>query len=204
MASPDGAARAERPLTGFEHILLGVIDGEPRSGYGLKKMFSASPSSVYQPSPGALYPALRRLEARGLLSAERISTGRRDQRMYHVTSTGHAAHLDWLAQPVDPATVAADLGLHLMRFALMENHLPRPAVLGFLADLAAALEGYVAGLERYVISGAQSGFPHAELALAHGIAVHRASLEWARLARKTLAEPAVAQPDAPRAVRPAG
>jgi hypothetical protein len=52
--SPDGAGR---PLTDFEQILLGVIDNEPRSGYGLKKLFNSSPASVYQPSSGALYPS---------------------------------------------------------------------------------------------------------------------------------------------------
>jgi MftR C-terminal domain/Transcriptional regulator PadR-like family len=60
-ASPGAAGR---PLTDFEQVLLAVIASEPRSGYGLKKMFSSSPASVYQPSPAALYQALRRLEAR--------------------------------------------------------------------------------------------------------------------------------------------
>ena len=179
---------AERPLTDFEQVLLGVIATEPRSGYGLKKMFSASPSSVYQPSPGALYPALRRLEARGLLRAEKISNGRRPQRMYHVTDAGRAVHLDWLRQPVVPATVVADLGLHLMRFALMENRLPRAAVLAFLADLESALDGFVSATERYLASGAQSGRLHAELAIEHGIAMHRASLEWTRSAMAALTE----------------
>jgi DNA-binding PadR family transcriptional regulator len=185
MSSPGGAGR---PLTDFEQVLLGVIDSEPRSGYGLKKMFSASPSSVYQPSPGALYPALRRLEARGLLYAEKIATGRRAQRMYHVTDAGRAIHVDWLAKPVVAATVGADLGLHLMRFALMEDHLPRQAVLAFLDDLAAALETFVTGMERYVASGAQSARPHAELAIEHGIAIHRASLAWTRSALVALGQ----------------
>jgi DNA-binding PadR family transcriptional regulator len=187
MTSPDGAAR---PLTDFEQVLLGVIASEPRSGYGLKKMFSTSPASVYQPSPGALYPALRRLEARGLLRAEqKVSAGRRALRLYHVTEAGRALHADWLGQPVVPATVGADLGLHLMRFALMENHLPREAVLAFLEDLVGALEGFVSVMERYLASGAQAGRPHAELAIEHGIAVHRASLAWARSALARLAVP---------------
>jgi DNA-binding PadR family transcriptional regulator len=186
MASDDAA---RRPLTDFEQVLLGVIAGEPRSGYGLKKMFNASPAGVYQPSPGALYPALRRLEARGLLCAEKkVSSGRRALRLYHVTQAGRSAHLDWLRQPVAAATVAADLGLHLMRFALMEQQLGREAVLAFLNALAGALDSFVFGLERYLASGAQSSHRQAELAIEHGIAVHRASLEWTRSALAELAE----------------
>jgi len=182
---------AGRPLTDFEQVLLGVIASEPLSGYGLKKMFSASPASVYQPSPGALYPALRRLENRGLLQAEKkVSSGRRSQRLYHATEAGRAVHVDWLRQPVVPDTVSADLGLHLMRFALMENYLERGAVLAFLSDLADALDGFVSGIEQFVASGeAQPLSRHALLALDHGIVVHRASLEWARSALAELTEP---------------
>jgi DNA-binding PadR family transcriptional regulator len=187
MASSDSAGR---PLTDFEQVLLGVIASAPRSGYGLKKMFNASPASVYQPSPGALYPALRRLEDRGLLRAEKkVSSGRRAQRLYHATEAGRAVHLDWLRQPVVPDTVAADLGLHLMRFALMETHLEPEAVLTFLGDLADALDSFVSGVEQFVATTGRSLPRHAVLALEHGIVVHRASLEWARSARVALAEP---------------
>ena len=171
-------------------MLLGFITREPLSGYGLKKRFSASPAGLYQPSPGALYPALRRLVARGLLSVEEtVSHGRRELRLYHATEAGRAVHLDWLRQPVDPARVVADLGMHLMRFAMMENQLEREEVLAFLGSLADALDAFVSGVEEYLASGAQSGRTHAELALQHGIAMHRASLEWARSAIAALAVP---------------
>jgi DNA-binding PadR family transcriptional regulator len=175
--------RSRRTLTDFEQVLLAYVVREPQSGYGLRKRFSATPASVYQPSPGAMYPALRRLVARGLLSVEEtVSRGRRGQRLYQVTEAGRVAHLDWLRQPVDPVTVSADLGLHLMRFAMMESQLEQAEVLAFLAGLAGALDSFVAGLEKYVTSGADSARQHAQLALEYGLAVHRASLEWARLA----------------------
>lgn len=164
-------------------MLLGFIVGEPLSGYGLKKRFSASPAGVYQPSPGALYPALRRLVARGLLAVQpAVSSGRRELRLYHATEAGRAAHLDWLRQPVDPDSAVSGLGMHLMRFAMMEHQLEPEEVQAFLKSLAGALDGFVAGLERYVASGAQAARRHAQLALRHGIAVHRASLDWTRAA----------------------
>jgi PadR family transcriptional regulator, regulatory protein AphA len=171
-------------------VLLAFIVGGPESGYSLKKRFSTSPAGVYQPSPGAMYPALRRLVARGLLSVEEtVSRGRRELRLYHVTEAGRAVHLDWLRQPVDPATVVSDLGMHLMRFAMMEGQLETEEVLAFLKGLADALDGFVSGVERYLASGAQASRRHAQLALQHGIAMHRASLEWASSAMAALAGP---------------
>ena len=180
---------AGRPLTDFEQVLLAVIASEPRSGYGLKKMFNSSPASVYQPSPGALYPALRRLEERGLLQAEQqVSSGRRALRLYHVTDAGLTVYLEWLRKPVVPETVGADLGQHLMRFALMENYLERAEVIAFLADLGDALDGFVRGMEQFAASRQGTLREHALLALEHGIAIHQASLEWVRSAMAALGE----------------
>jgi DNA-binding PadR family transcriptional regulator len=195
-SQPAVPGAAGRPLTDFEHVLLGVIADEPRSGYGLKKMFSSSPASVYQPSPGALYPALRRFEERSLLRAEQqVSSGRRGLRLYRVTDTGLAVFLEWLRRPIEPETVGAELGQHLMRFSLMENYLERAEVIAFLADLGAALDGFVRGMEEFVASRQETLREHALLALDHGIAIHRASMEWVRSAMAALGE---AADDAPR------
>ena len=161
-------------------MLLGFITREPLSGYGLKKRFSASPAGLYQPSPGALYPALRRLELKGLVQAQADQNGNsaRQRRVYELTQTGQAAHLSWLRTPIEPATVARDLGLHLMRFVMMEHQLPPVEVLAFLRDLADELGAFTAQLERYA-AAADLDNTHARLALDHGLAVHRASLQWA-------------------------
>lgn len=137
-----------------------------------------------------MYPALRRLVARGLLAVEdSVSSGGREQRLYHATEAGHAVHRDWLRRPVDPATVAHELGLHLMRFVMMEGELGREEVLAFLKGLAGALEGFISGMERYVTTVAPADRQHGLLALEHGIVIHRASLEWARSALASLQRP---------------
>ncbi len=182
-----------RPLTDFEQVLLGLVASQPRSGYGLRKLFTESPASVYQPSPGALYPALRRLADRGLLRAETtVSSGRRAQRLYSVTSAGRAANLDWLRQPIDPATVTISRGLYMMRFALMEDQLTPDEVVAFLTDLANALTNFIAATEAYRAAGVETSRRHPALALEHGITVARASLQWALSAREAIAEPRAA------------
>jgi DNA-binding PadR family transcriptional regulator len=171
-----------RQLTLFEHILLGLICLAPSSGYDLKRIFAATPMGLYQPSSGALYPALRRLELRGMVQAQAPAghpgQPARHRRVYEPTKTGQAAHMSWLRTPVEPATVSRDLGLHLMRFVMMEHLLPPEEVLTFLHDLADALTALITQLEQYAVADLTERHPR--LALDHGLAVHRASLRWTR------------------------
>jgi DNA-binding PadR family transcriptional regulator len=200
-------------LTGFEQVLIGLIFARPASGYDLKRHFATTPASVYQPSSGALYPALRRLERAGLMrTAEQparktgdlrgghqgpgagqrsADAARRQRYVYHVTEQGAAVHAAWIREPVNPATVSQDLGLHLMRFVMMERQLPRAEVLAFLASLRAALADFLTGIERYLTSldPAQATDMHGHLALEHGIALHRASLDWTGRAIAALTQP---------------
>jgi DNA-binding PadR family transcriptional regulator len=174
-----------RAPTDFEQILLGLIGETPRSGYELKQFFRTTPAAVYQPSGGALYPALRRLEERGLLRAQEASSGRRNRRVYRATAAGRAITRRWVREPVDKTSVGRDLGLHLMRFVFMERILSPPEVHAFLMDLTNALEAFLQGLERFVATNRLPGH-HPGLALEHGIAVHRASLNWAQSAMAIL------------------
>jgi len=154
-------------------------------------------------SSGALYPALRRLEAKGLVRADpdTASKSARHRRVYELTQAVRAAHVTWLRMPVAPATAAHDLGLHLMRFVMMENMVPREEVLGFLHDLRDALAAFVAELERYPAI-AHVNELHPRFALDHGLAVHRASLDWAERTIAELRRPADGQPHALQAKCP--
>ena len=44
------------------YALLGLIHQQPLSGYDVKKIFASTPMAGFSDSPGAIYPALRRLE----------------------------------------------------------------------------------------------------------------------------------------------
>jgi DNA-binding PadR family transcriptional regulator len=175
---------AGRQATEFEQVLLGMIAAAPSTGYDLKHAFATTPLGVYQPSSGALYPALRRLERRGLLCAEPHAPAAQEERsrrrfVYHITEQGRAIHVAWVRQPVNPATITEDLPLHLMRFVMMEQVATRAEVLAFLADLRDALAAWLEGLEGYATT---ARFPnrHSPLALDHGIAAYAASLAWTK------------------------
>ena len=78
-------------LTGtLELIVLQLLKAEPTNGYDLTLRIQAISNDVLNVNAGSLYPALYRLEQRGLLRAEwaQSDTGRRTK-VYSVTAEGH-------------------------------------------------------------------------------------------------------------------
>ncbi|HXT14908.1 MAG TPA: PadR family transcriptional regulator [Gemmatimonadaceae bacterium] len=70
-------------------IVLQMLRAEPTNGYDLSLRIQAVSSDVLQVNAGSLYPALYRLEERGLIKAEWCATpkGRR-AKVYSLTAAG--------------------------------------------------------------------------------------------------------------------
>lgn len=73
----------------LELIVLQLLQAEPTNGYDLTLRIQAISSDVLNVNAGSLYPALYRLEQRGLLRAEwaKSDSGRRTK-VYSVTAEG--------------------------------------------------------------------------------------------------------------------
>ena len=73
----------------LELIVLQLLQAEPTNGYDLTLRIQAISNEVLNVNAGSLYPALYRLEQRGLLEAswEASDTGRRTK-VYSVTAAG--------------------------------------------------------------------------------------------------------------------
>jgi PadR family transcriptional regulator, regulatory protein PadR len=70
-------------------IVLQLLEGEPTNGYDLTLRIQATSKDVLNVNAGSLYPALYRLEQRGLLKATWVKseTGRRTK-SYSLTAAG--------------------------------------------------------------------------------------------------------------------
>ena len=70
-------------------IVLQLLKAEPTNGYDLTQRIQALSSDVLRVNAGSLYPALYRLEARGLVRAAWAETpnGRR-AKVYSLTASG--------------------------------------------------------------------------------------------------------------------
>lgn len=73
----------------LELIVLQLLQAEPTNGYDLTLRIQAITNDVLNVNAGSLYPALYRLEQRGLLSTTwgQSDTGRR-VKLYSVTTAG--------------------------------------------------------------------------------------------------------------------
>ena len=84
--------RSELPQGTLDLLILGVVALEPLHGYAIAQRLQQISRDVVQVQQGSLYPALHRLENRGLLAAEwkRTDTGR-EAKFYRLTRKGRTS-----------------------------------------------------------------------------------------------------------------
>jgi DNA-binding PadR family transcriptional regulator len=171
----------------LEFALIGLLRPKPQSGYDLRKTFTETAMRNYSDSPGSIYPALRRLQARGLIEAE--PKDRRGREVFHLTAAGVEALLAWLGQSLTRDDVVWRLKELMLRFAFMDGNMPRSAALRFLDQFQQEFSVYVAELRaRYERDSYRKPVHTGLLAFQAGIEGMEAQLDWARRARARLAE----------------
>jgi len=179
----------------LELALLGLLRQKPQSGYDLRKTFATTAMRHFSDSPGSIYPALRRLEARDWIAAEpqagNDSENRRGRQVFHLTAAGTAVLVEWLGRPVTREDILWRMPEMMLRFAFMDTNVPRSTAIRFLGEFEQALGAYVAEL-RIDLERMSSKMPinTGLLAFQSGIEGFEAQLSWARHARASLAEEA--------------
>jgi DNA-binding PadR family transcriptional regulator len=161
------------------------MQGE-RSGYDIRRIFTQTPLGTFSDSPGAIYPALKRLEASGLVRARvEASAGLRQRRLFQMTPAGTSAFKRWLSGPVTRDDVVHDTDELMLRFSFMDQGIGEAASVRFLTSLQHELKTYIPELKRYLDSHGRE-MPHSgRLALESGIRSYETLLQWTRHALTT-------------------
>ena len=169
---------SDRALTTLEYALLGLLDRQPASGYDIARLFASTPMAHFSSSPGAIYPALRRLERAGLIAGRLDrATEARPRRVYTVTESGRAALGAWLRQPVTRQELVRDGRAPILRFSFAEGHLSRGELLRYLEGYRREVATYLEELG-HVRAAMGNRTPHQRLALDHGIRAYESQLAW--------------------------
>jgi PadR family transcriptional regulator AphA len=160
-----------------EFAILGLLAGGSRSGYDIRKEVQDTLSHFWNESIGHIYPMLRRLHGKGLVSRKTESTpGKPDRHVYAVTEDGLAELRQWLVEPIEPSPPRLEIllklyfGAHTAPSVLIEHLVKykraRQQALG-------ALEGAAASLPA---DDADNGY--LRLTLSAGLHSARAAVAW--------------------------
>lgn len=166
--------------TTLEFALLGLLSFGPRTGYDLMHVFETTAMGNFSSSPGAIYPALGRLEKRGLVEGTVDGTqALRPKKVFRPTRRGRETLRRWLRADIGRDDVQRRLDEQLLRFAF-HSLLDATATRDFLGRLAAAVDAYLAELQEQHKLFEDDEPPHGRMAFEFGIERYRACSRWAR------------------------
>jgi DNA-binding PadR family transcriptional regulator len=175
------------PLLG--RALLGLLMQGPLSGYDIRKIFTHTPMGTFSDSPGAIYPALKRLEADGLVRGRvEKSSGLRQRKIFRLTPAGTATFRRWLSAPVTHDDVVHGMDELMLRFGFMDVGIGEAASVRFLRSLRHEVKAYIPELRLYLDS--HGDMPRSgRLALESGIRSYETLLTWTWHALTTYGKP---------------
>jgi len=85
----------------LDYILMGMVLEAELTGYDIKKEVENSIGNFYKVSYGRMYPTLKALTDKGLLTMTEQMEGKRLKRYYKATAKGKETFMDWLSAPID-------------------------------------------------------------------------------------------------------
>jgi DNA-binding PadR family transcriptional regulator len=175
---------AAKGLTELDFSILGVVwrDG-PVTAYQVRRRFATSVTAVWSASTGSIYPAIRRLVARGLLRASAHRDGRRTREL-SISTRGTAVFRAWLRH-VNVGLAANVADPVRTRVQFLAALTPREAA-RFLADAEADCSSALRNVES-VMAGERGAGRHRTWALTGARHELEARLRWIRWIRRRAA-----------------
>jgi DNA-binding PadR family transcriptional regulator len=138
---------SEKKIPALGYALLGLLQPQPQSGYDLRKIFSSTSMKTYSDSPGAIYPALQRLEKQGLIRGKvENGVGLRRRQLFRVTPAGLSALRKWIERPVTRGDLVWGQQEIMLRFAFAHGAAGADAAIALLRSLEAELKTYISAL----------------------------------------------------------
>lgn len=163
------------------YAILGLLHQEDRSGYDLRKIFANTPMGTFSDSPGAIYPALQRLEKQGLVRGQLLpSSGRRRRRVFRPTASGRRSFKAWQTKAISQDEVIHRLDELMLRFGFMDEIAGPAQARRFLTSLTHELRRYTPSLRQYLKVHARQMPLSGRLALESGVRSYQELLRWSR------------------------
>lgn len=163
------------------YAILGLLHQQARSGYDLRKIFANTPMGTFSDSPGAIYPALQRLEKQGLVRGQlQSASGRRRRRVFRPTASGKRSFRAWQTKSISQDDVIHRLEELMLRFGFMDEIAGPAQAKRFLTSLMRELRRYTPTLRQYLKVNARQMPLSGRLALESGVRSYEELLRWSR------------------------
>lgn len=170
----------------LDYAILGLIQDNPLSGYAIRKMFEETALGNFSSSPGAIYPALKRLQRLNLV--KKTAQGKTTKTSFKITKNGILVLQEWLSKSVEKTEVEKNTDELLLRFAFMETLVDKNQKIAFLTSFGNLLNSYIKDLQEYYYNESKSMPLHGRLAFQHGIDSNKTTLKWCKKAIKQLSK----------------
>jgi PadR family transcriptional regulator, regulatory protein AphA len=170
-------------LTNTGRVLLGMIAEGHGTGYAIKAEIERSTRFYWGASVGGIYPELRRLQKRGLVSRSDDPRGESRRHAYLLTPAGREALRAWLVHPEEDVIEMRNEGLLKLRFAGVLDPAERSAVVQRMSDYHA---GRVKLLQRR-LAGDDFDDPYHRLTAEYALGWNTWARDWCDSTLTTLA-----------------
>lgn len=175
------------------HLVLGLLNISPMSGYDLNKEFNTTIQHFWSTDQSQIYRTLYKLEEEKKLRVETIiQEDNPNKKVYHITEAGIAELRRWLTEPLPEAPLREAWLGQLFFSNLLENEVVVRVLetdLVHVQQRLAALEAlqamYPTGEARKHISRTHQ---FQLLTLDYGLDVHRFHVEWLKKAIEQVKE----------------
>ncbi|MGE5450056.1 MAG: helix-turn-helix transcriptional regulator [Methanomassiliicoccales archaeon] len=90
----------------LDYVILGILERRPSTGYDLSKIMDRTTNFYWQATHAQIHQRLKRLQKDGMVKEEPVwEKGRPARIIYHLTSKGRRALVDWEKTPPEDLAV---------------------------------------------------------------------------------------------------
>ncbi len=169
------------------HLLLGLLNINPMSGYDLNKEFNTTIQHFWSTDQSQIYRTLYKLEEDNKVRVETIiQEDNPNKKVYHITELGVEALRQWLAEPLPEAPIRESWLGQLFFSSQLENAVVIDVLKAHLVGTQERLAALQALQAVYPSGEARTQLPREYqfqmLTLDFGLDVHQFHIDWLKKA----------------------
>lgn len=128
----------------LDYIILGFLIHCEMTGYDIKQHINYSTANFYDASYGSIYPMLKKMEVKKLISSREVIEGGKLKIIYSICEEGRNYFFNWLDQPIKINKTKVD---HLVRIFFYDL-LPRERATSLIHDFIKTVKANIDALEK--------------------------------------------------------